>query len=350
MTDQQQTQPNYREDEIDLRKLFQAIGNFFRNIGRGFINMIIGIRRATIRFRILLLIMIIIGSIAGVVYTKTTKLYYQTSMIISSEYFNAQLVENAISKLNVLCTEPGRDGLARVLNLDATDAKLVSHFEFEPFVSDQDVLDIEILKQKLQSLSVKDQDIKQIVDQIDIHNKKSYVIKVNVFNTSIIKNLQPGLVAYFKDNPYILNRINATRKNTISLISKLERDVTRLDSLTEAFNLNLKTMAKRPNESSNNVYVGENGLMNPTDVYNQGVYLYSRLLNAREKLELGSDFEVIDGFTVFSQPENPSSIRAGWYGLVAGLGLGYLLIILIVINKYLNRVERTGFTQTSTAE
>ena len=73
MSEQPQQQPSYQDDEIDLRKLFQAIGNFFVNIGHGFINIILTIRRATSNYKILLIAAMIVGLITGLAYNKFTK-------------------------------------------------------------------------------------------------------------------------------------------------------------------------------------------------------------------------------------------------------------------------------------
>ena len=70
MSDQpSQQQPN-RDDEIDLRKLFQAIGNFFVNIGHGIIRMILTFRRVTFSYKFLLSIAAVIGIVAGVSYNQ----------------------------------------------------------------------------------------------------------------------------------------------------------------------------------------------------------------------------------------------------------------------------------------
>lgn len=338
------TTENYRDDEIDLRKLFQAIGNGFSNLGRWIIGLIVRFRRTTLKYKYLLIVFTLLGVVGGVVLNKMSKPYYKTSMLMSSEYFNSRLIDNSLEKLNGLCQEEDRKGLASVLKIKPEVAKNIRAFDYEPLVSEQDKVDVEVLKQKLGELKVKDQDITLVINQIQIENKDSYIISVEVFDNTIIENLQDALVDYLQGIPYVKNRIKINNENQLKYIAKLQEDIAQLDSLKAAFNLNLKANANRKGETSSNVYVGESGALDPTRVYSQGVTLYRQLQRAQEDVELGSDFELIDGFTVFSRPESPGVLKASVYAAVIFLGIGYLLIMLIEVNKYLNKVEKERFS------
>lgn len=335
---------NYRDDEIDLRKLFQSIGNGFSNIGKAFINLIIRIKRVSIAYKILLITVIVAGIVVGVVFNKVSKPYYNTSMLLSSEYFNARLVENNVDKLNTLCEEEERNGLANILDIEVDIAKNIIGFDFEPLVSEQDIVDVEVLKQKLEELKVKDPDISKVINQIEIQNKQTYIITVHVLDNTIVGDLESSLVDYFKNNPFVYNRIKIQRNNLLDLIAKLKGDLAQLDSLKNLYNLNLKASASRTGEpASGGVYVAESGTLDPTSFYTQSIGLYRQLQRAQKQVELGDDFEVIDGFTVFSKPESPSLAKATVFSTLIFLGIGYLLIILIETNKYLNRIEKERF-------
>jgi len=345
MSNQTPEQQNYHDDEIDLRKLFQAIGRFFINIGHGIINMILSIRRATLRYKILLGTAIIGGIIAGVIFNKVSKPYYQTSLLLKSEYLNSKLVANSIDKLNLLSEEKEHDGLAKTLNISLEVADNIIDFDYVPFVDEKDIIEIELLKQQLEELKIEKQDINKIVEQIEIENRNTFLITVRLYDTGIIENLQEALVGYFKNNPFVFNRIKTNNEHLKAKIAKLSHDVAMLDSLKRAYNLNLKLQATRPSEASNNVFLGESGAVNPVNVYNQGVSLFRQLQEAEFDYELGVDFELVDGFTTFSKPESPSLLKS--MVIVAGIffGLAYLLIIAVEINKYLNRIEEHGFKE-----
>lgn len=344
MSQQNPNKEDYREDEIDLRKLFQAIGNGFANIGAALINLIVRIRRVSITYKKLIITMIVLGVVAGVAFNIVSKPYYNTSMLLSSEYFNGRLVENNIEKLNTLCKEEDRVGLAKVLNIEEQIAKNIKEFAFDPMVSEQDIVDVEVLKQKLEELKVKDPDIAKVIEQIEIRNKKTYIITVQVFDNTIIGNLQESLVQYFRNSPFVKNRIDINRTNQLKLIGTLQNDLAQLDSLKYLFNQNLKATAGRKGETSS-LYIGESGALDPIRFYSQSIRLYEKLQEAQQQVELGDDFEVIDGFTVFSRPESPGLIKATIFSLLIFIGLAYIIVILIEINKYLNEVEKERFEE-----
>ena len=343
MSEQTPTPQAYHDDEIDLRKLFQAIGNFFVGIGHGIINMVLAFRRATFRYKFLLMGAIGIGLVTGVAYNKLTKPYYQTSLLLKSQYLNARLVENSIDKLNLLCEEKERKGLAKILNISNEVAQNIVSFDYEPFVDENDVVEIELLKQRLEELKIDKKDIQKIVKQIEIENRNTFQISVRVFETGIVENLQEALVGFFKNNPYVANRIRTNKERQQQLIAKLTQDLSLLDSLKNAYNLNLKLQASKPRDASTSVIFGESGVVNPVSVYNQSVSLFNLLQSTKRALALGSDFEVVDGFTTFSKPESPSLVKAAVYSMGLWLLLAYGLIVLIEINNYLNRIEEKGF-------
>ena len=48
----------------------------------------------------MLIILALVGGILGGSYNKVSKPYFQTTMLLSSDYFNSRLVENSIDKLS----------------------------------------------------------------------------------------------------------------------------------------------------------------------------------------------------------------------------------------------------------
>jgi len=335
---------NYRDDEIDLRKLFQSIGKGFANIGSGFINMIIRIRRASITYKFLILIMVGLGAVAGLVFNKATKPVYSTSLLLSSDYFNNKLFENNIDKLNALCKEGNSIALSKLLNIEVDVASSIKKVEFEPMVTEQDVVDAKVFKEKLEILKVKDSEVEKILEQIDLQNNTTYKVIIYVLDNNVIVDLEESIVAYFRNSPFVKNRIDATKKGQSSLINKLSNDIKQLDSLKKLFNLNLRAEAGRKGEtSSNSLLIGESSGLDPVRFYAQSIRLYEQLQETQQQLELGDDFEVIDGFTVFSKPESPGIIKAIALSMLLFIGLAYLIIILLEINKYLNNVEKERF-------
>lgn len=343
MDDQPPQQQSYHDDEIDLRNLFQAIGRFFISIGHGIIQMMLSFRRVTLRYKILLAVALITGVIAGVASNQLFKPHYQTSLLLKSDYLNEKLVENGIDKLNLLCEEDDRIGLSKVLNIDLEEASNIRVFEFKSFVTEEFTLALELMKQRLGGLNIDKADIETIVEQIEIENQNTFMISVSVLDTDVIDNLENAVVGYFKNNPYVANRIKNNNARLEGLVAKLSSDMVLLDSLKNAYNFSLKQQATKSSDASNSLILAERSSADPTRAYTEGVTLFALLQDSKTDLELGSDFELVDGFTTFSKPESPGLFKSAI--LVAGifLALSYLLIMFIEINSYLNKIEEHGF-------
>ena len=92
-----------------------------------------------------------------------------------------------------------------------------------------------------------------------------------------------------------------------------------------------------------NHHPGEGQLADPVRVYTEGVSLFRQLQREKEKLSLGDDFEVIDGFTIFSKPSSPGLLKGSVIAVGVWLALAYGLILLLEVNKYLSRIEKERF-------
>jgi hypothetical protein len=342
MSDQPPQQQSYHDDEIDLRKIIQTIGRFFVSIGHGIISMILLFRRVTLRYKVLLGLAVVVGIIAGLASNQLIMPRYQTSILLKSDYLNAKLVENGIDKLNLLCEEDDRAGLSKVLNIDKEAAINIRGFEFKTFVTEEFTLELELMKQRLEALNIDKADIERIVEQIEIENQNTFMISVSVLNTNIIGKLEAAVVGYFRNNPYVANRIKSNNARLGGLVAKLSRDIVLLDSLKNAYNFSLKQQATKSSDASS-LILAERSSVDPTRAYTEGVTLFKLLQDSKTELELGSDFEVVDGFTTFSKPESPGLVKSAI--LVAGifLALAYVFIMLIEINSYLNKIEEHGF-------
>ena len=169
------------------------------------------------------------------------------------------------------------------------------------------------------------------------------MISVSVLNTNVIEDLEAAVVGYFRNNPYVANRVKSNKARLEGSVAKLTSDIVLLDSLKNAYNFSLKQQATKSSDASNSLILAERSTVDPTKAYTEGVTLFQLLQDSKTDLELGSDFELVDGFTTFSKPESPGLLKSAV--LVAGifLALAYVLILLVEINKYLNRVEEQGF-------
>jgi len=334
MNDVRQVQPN---DEIDITQLFRWIGRGFRNFGLGVITAIAGLRNVFYTNRVFFFIVILSGLVIGGSYFQfLSKKFYQSSMIISCDYLNNRVMQNSIEKLNLLSLETDRDGLAAELKIDKDVAKNIRKFSFKPFISEKDLVEIEVLKEQLINAAAEKRDlVDKIISKVDVENKHAFQIDVLIYNPDIVKNLEAAIVGYFSNNEYIRRRVDINRENLLARKVKLTKESNKFDSLKSVLYQNLQNMARQNREGSNNVILSDKYLTDPMEIYSEDLSLNDELLEINRKLYIQPDFEVVDGFTTFKEPKSASLFKILAISfLVSGL-TGYLIIGLWKFDQYL---------------
>jgi hypothetical protein len=331
--------PNTSSNEIDLTQFFSKIGDFFKNIGLGFMRFLALIRRIPLENK-MAFVFIISGSVVfGIAYANLLqKSFYESTMILSSDYLNKRLVDNTIEKLNLLAGEKSKKGLAKVLHIPDTLADNIVEFTAKPFVAEADLIELEVLKEQLRNAQTNvknEQVLNQVINRIEIENRHAFEITVRTLNPTVIGNLQTALVSFFRDNDYIKKRIKINKDNLKEKKQKLTEDLIKLDSLKSVINEAYKSMAVPGRQGSNNVFLNDKAVTSPVEIYTQDLDLYRELQDINSKLYLQPDFEVVDGFTEFSEPSSASTLKIVIISFLVGIGIGYLLVALAGFNQYL---------------
>jgi len=334
--------PGPKSEEIDLSQLFSRIGDSINNGWMNFMRFLAVLRRVPINNK-WSFILIIIASIGIGIYFSSVlrKNYYESRMILSSQFLNKALAENIIDKLNGLATESTKKGLATALNLPDSLANNIIGFQVTAFVDESDIVDVEVLKEKLNSVPETDMPrelVDNIVERIEIENRHAFEITVRTLNPQVIPNLQEAIFSYFERNPYIQKRIVVNRQNLNSRKKKLTQDINKLDSLKSILYQNYKTMAEQT-RGSNNVILSDKAATNPVELYETSLLIYTEYEEVNADLFTQRDLEVVDGFTAFSEPASPSKTKIVFYSILIGIAAAYIEVALRSFNKYLAKLE-----------
>lgn len=323
------TQPNPNTNgDVDLTLLFKMIGRGFYNFGNSLLLAIATLRSLFVNNLKFFMATIIIGLSLGTLYSKLLKTkYYRSSMVLNCSIFNNQIMETHINELTLLCNDPNRKELARVLGVSDSLAKQILGFQFEPFVSENDVIEVEVLKEQLNAnvAEEKKELIEKIITRIDIENKDAFRISVLVKNPAIVASLEQPIVDYFQNNAYIKRRLELNRLIRNERRSKLIRESQKLDSLKKVIYNNLG-MSSKTDRGSNNVILNDKQIDNPLDVFREDLALNTQILQLESELFLHPDFELIDGFTAFTKPESPGMIKVLLISLFSSFLVGYLVL------------------------
>jgi hypothetical protein len=103
-------------------------------------------------------------------------------------------------------------------------------------------------------------------------------------------------------------------------------------------------MARQNREGSNNVILSDKYLTDPMEIYSEDLNLNDEILEINEKLYIQSDFEVVDGFTTFKEPESASLFKILAISFLASWVAGYLIIGLWIFDQYLANFSRKNNT------
>jgi len=338
-----QKQPN--SDEIDLSVLFSKIGDFFKNIGMGFIRFFALLRRIPLQNKTLFAIATVSCTILGYVYGDLIKkTNYESSMILSSEYLNKRLVDNTIDKLNLLAEEKDKRGLAKVLNISDTLADNIVEFTAKPFVDEKDLIEMEVLKEQLKNAQVTGKNekvIEQVINRIEIENRHAFEITVKTLNPTVISNLEVALVKFFKETDYVRKRIDIKKITLQDKKAKLLKESDKMDSLKKIIYENYKELStsNAQRQGSSTSVILSDKTVTPLEVYEQDLLIYNEIQRIDRDLFIQPDFEVVDGFTEFSEPSSASLAKIIIIAILIGIVLSYILIALFHFNQYLARLD-----------
>jgi len=331
-----------QSDEIDLGHLFAKIGDFFRGLAMWLVRLLALLRSTPLNNKVLFLSLIVLSASTGFIYFSfLKKRFYESKMILSSEYLNMRIVDSSIDKLNLLAEEISTSGLANELKIQDSLAANIVKFEARPFVSETDVIELEVLKEQLKNAQVNNNKevIEQVINRIEIENRHAFEFSIRTYNPTIIKPLQEALVNYFRNNDYVKKRIEITKTTLTQRKAKIERELPKLDSLKRVIYANYKNMAEQSRQGSNNVILSDKAVTDPIEIWNQDIALYEQKLYTEKQLYLQPDFEIVDGFTEFSEPSSASLSKVVGIAIAIGLALGYVIVGLISLNKYLATIK-----------
>lgn len=315
-------------DEIDLAQFFKWVGKGFSNLGDNIFAGIAGVRNVFFDNRVFFIGIIVLGLILGAVYSEVIKKdYYKSSMVLSCDYLNTQILSNTIEKFNLLAREKDTEGIQEVLGLDSATAKNIQKFEFRAFVSEDDVVEMEVLREQLNNFTGENQElVEKVITRLEIENKHAYEIIVFVYDPGYVKPLETALVNYLRNNNYIKGRIESNRRRLESRKVKLQSELRKLDSLKAALFRNYQSLAQKSRGSNNVVVGGEEGLTNPLAVFTTDLELHDQLLEVQKQLDLTPDFEIVDGFTSFKEPESAGLADILAISLLLSILIGYLVL------------------------
>ena len=328
-------------DEIDLKEVFASIGRVFSSIGRGIINCILAIRRATFRFATLILVFLILGGAAGFLFVQVNEDYYRAQMVIDSKYYTYELLESIMDNLNEQANIGAYQVLSKKLSLTDEQAAGLRGLSIEPLLFLEEKSNLMSYMRRIQDIdkSFEEEQLDSIRDRL-LLNASQYVITTEVYDNGIVPDLESGLIAYLSSNEYVAKRAKVERENLLMMKRSIEEDEQKLSVLKGQLAENYGKISESNRVGSNNLYLGADREAGPKSIFEQSLDLYNQKARINRSLQLNQEVEVVSGISSIEKPASLSVLSNIFLFSLIGLGVAYLVILFIGINKSLNRYEQ----------
>ena len=263
-------QVSTRSDEFDLLALFERFIIFFRRFGKTII--IFGV----------------IGLLLGILSYVTMPKQFGSKLILhSSVLTNAEQIQ-IIETWQDLLRKQEYELLAAQFNIDPAVLRKTNKIEAE----------------EIQKLYIQD-------------NPNGFTVKVLVRDTSILDELQKGIVHGLQNSDYIKDRIAVRKSNLTQLINKVQIEIATLDSTKRDVEGIISSRTKNTSTL----------MIDVTGIHGQLVSLNEKLLSFKESLRFVEAVQVLQNFNRFRKPEKPKLVKSIALGLLAGLFIGYFVAL-----------------------
>lgn len=144
-----------------------------------------------------------------------------------------------------------------------------------------------------------------------------FTVYVLVKDTSILEDLQTGIIYGLENNEFVKEKVESKKSNTIKLIENITQEIGKLDS------------TKRRIESGNSrKSPGSSPLiMDISDVNVQMITLNEKLYANQEVLKFVDAIQVLQNFEKYAKPASPRFLTLVISGFFGGLFLGFALAV-----------------------
>jgi len=337
MANQQPTPNNSSSEEVDLRQLFQLIGNtikkFFRFIG----NIFKGIFHTIILFLLFLQKHFIKLVIAGVVgfalgiyldMVKTPK--FISTMVVEPNFNSVQQLYNNVNFYNELAEAEDSTALAEALDISVPEAAKLKKFVLESYSDEnQKVQLFDKFVRSLDSTTKKAIDMENYLKNFNSMDARFHTISVTATNSSVAKTIQPSIIQSISRNEYFQLQQSINDQNISLQDSLYKKQLMEVDSLQHLYKRVMEKEAERPQQGTN-ISLGENGsqenkelaLINQVDKLKENLVLLNE-----ERANKSSILNVISAF-----PRRGVEVKGILHSYKFWIPIGFIVVLLMFLS------------------
>ena len=285
-------------EEVDMSGFIIIIKSFLKSVFAGISNIV----KFSIDNILKLAIFSAIGIGIGIGVFFLIKPVYITHLAISSKRLDNDHCAMLIQTLEDLNDDDENATIvAKKLHITPNMAKEIKDIEFKAYNS------------KIEKI---------FKDSVSVYTP--FKIQVKVYNAEILDSLEKGIIDYLENNEYALKRKKITEEGLQLLKADINKEIMALDSLKKIVNKSII-----PQSTGTGIILGQP--INPIDVYQKAIDLFSNKLSVQEKMALNNNIDVLEGFTQFTKPAWPKL----WLNILLGAIGGYLLGLAFIYKSSL---------------
>ncbi|MBL3654826.1 GumC domain-containing protein [Fulvivirga sediminis] len=263
--------------------------------------LLVKIKHALLTNKLIIFVLALVGLSIGIFEFYSKPKVYQSEMLIYSEVLEEPLIETIGDNLDKLVSEGNYITLASKLGLPDSISTSITSIE----------------------ISVNEgQDRKKEEDE---ERGLFFTITVDANGDKNWTTINEGIINFLRNNSYINKRLKLKNENLKNLTSRLNDEVSQIDSLKSSLN--------GIGGSQNDLTI-----LSPSSVYETLIELYKDLLKTNTDLQLSEGVEVIDIIT-YNKPVSAGLVKMSLIGLGIGFLVSLFFIFFIEVSKYIRKYE-----------
>lgn len=344
------TNPQKKEEEVDLGSLFTAIGNLFKGLIDFIVRLLNGIFHFVIQCLLFFkgnlvkfLIAVLIGAGIGAYFQMNKETTYGADMLVQPNFNSSRQLYNIISNYNNLLGQKDTMGVAKALGITKDQAGSLRGFKVTPIKSEDDKIEMYYdIVDSYDSVATMNYSFQEFKESFTDYDYKFHQIHVEAVDSRVFSELGDDIISTIVNNKYFKTIKTLKQKNLSRQDSILRKDLREVDTLRKVY---MKAILDQANKSSNgtNIDVGNTNrsiakeiqLFQTNRVINGDLTKVSNDISEEsEIINVISNFQTV-GYKVGGLRQNSILI----YGAIGFLIMMFGLLLL-KLNTYLDNYKR----------
>ena len=278
-------------------------------------SLLLNLKKKIYKWRILIIAAVFLGISTGLVAYFTSPKIYRSRMAVTSNLLRGPDFVIVIDALQGQLKEGNIEALKKLLNIDETTLKKVNGlkvFSSRTFVERQ-----------LNTAIATDQNKEE---------ETNFVIEAYVENNDILPQLEEGMLYYFKNNYYMLDKGTRLKKELNDELNKIDQELRSLDTIKRSLN-EVYSMGSSSKISS--MYIND-----PGKIAEDIVTLYKLKMETEDRLIM-TDVKIVEKFMPYKKPYSPKPFFTVISWLFIFVITSIIIIALVEFNEKLKEKEHT---------